>query len=163
MKFTPNVFALSLYPLFLTISYFVAQPSLRQTLLFLGSFSFQSAVLDWIFLFTANPVIGKWAARYTLFVALVWMIYLGGKETTALEWWFNLILHYFFPAITIIAYSPYRSRPVRSSVYGRIYPIVYLIFIVLLELKIGYLIYPILRDNPFFMAALWTACLIAFQ
>lgn len=158
MKLNLRTVSISLYPLFLTVSLLLARPTLRRVLIFLLSFSFQTTALGWIYLIIVNPELGKWASLYTSFVALVWAIFLGGKETDTGEWLFNFILHYVFPIITVVAYLPHRKKvATTASIYGILYPTAYMGFLLISESKLGYPFYPVLRENPFTLYVLWVA------
>jgi hypothetical protein len=152
---TLRIGLLSLYPLFIVVSFLLAKPSLRQTALFLSSFSFQTTALGWIYLYTGNLKLGRWAARYTFFVAFIWLISLGGKETTMAEWVFNCILHYVFPAITILTYVPHIGKETSNAIPGFIYPVVYVGCLFIAEMQLGYFTYPIMKDQPLLIQILW--------
>lgn len=136
---------------------FALDHSLRQIALFLASFSFQSNSIGCIYLFTNHGGLGRWAAPYLSFVALVWGFFLGGKESTDEEWLFNVLLHYVQPAIVVL-YWILAGKTAKIPVWLRVYPFIYTLCLFPLSWKIGYDLYPILKEE-----LLQLCCLLTFS
>lgn len=145
-------------PALLLLADYFGDFSRRQFILFLSSFSFQTSLLGWLYLLTRNPVLGQFSARYLSFVALVWMSLLGGLESSAVERIFNDFLHYSIPLCVLFYHHNDRAAHLPGMRYwllGLLYPLGYLIFMLLINQWIGYELYPVLSAHPMLVAAIF--------
>lgn len=137
--------------------------SKRQLAVFLASFSFQSAAMGWLYLYTLDQRLGRWCAVYLSFVAAIWALFLGGQESSAMERVFNVYLHYAQPAY-VVGYWLYKGdRSASTPWLLQLYPFLYLMALVPLSHWLGYQIYPVLTSQTAAVAAVWAGIQFVFN
>lgn len=137
--------------------------SKRQVAVFLASFSLQSTLLGWLYLYTLDQRLGRWSATYLSFVAAVWTLFLGGQESATGEWVFNAYLHYAQPAYVVAYWLLKGDRSTGIPWPLQLYPFLYLVALVPLGYWLGYQTYPVLTSQTKAVAVVWAGVHLVFN
>lgn len=131
--------------------------SLRKIILFLCSFTFQINIIAFLyfvryFLWPDHPE--KWrhhqahAVVYMIIIFVFWIIILGGKEDNVREWLINYLLHFIQPIVVVTHWLRMeRGYKWPTASVLLIYPTCYYFFMKIVEIKIGYSIYPMIQGE----------------
>lgn len=148
--------------------------SLRQQLVFLVSISHLSNLLGVVYycliLFKSKQLRltgGFQATGLALgkVVALVWFLFLGGKETSYDEWMINILVHYFSPLLFECGFQASRIRyPYPLPIYPVSFMMLYGGFLYAIgKLFLGYQIYWFLDfENWHFALAVIVAFMVSY-
>jgi hypothetical protein len=138
--------------------------SLRYTVLFFCSLSFQTALIGWLALLTRNSVLGWISVRWQYFVMAVWFLLLRDKEAGYAEWTFNVLLHYVMTLLVFLHWNSNRGPPPSERLYmlSWLYPSAYLAFQFLLDARLGWEMYPVKSEHPFMLAGAFVLIEVGF-
>lgn len=124
---------------------------------FFCTFAFQTNIIAFLyfiryFLWPKNPE--RWrhhqahAVVYMIVIFLSWVTILGGKEDNIKEWLINYLLHYIQPIIVVTHWLvKERGHKWPKARVLLIYPTCYYFFLKVIERKVGYSLYPIIRGD----------------